>query len=478
MTSIRRWMTDPALLGNTFAASSWDQWRALLAGFDGLQLSAAESEVFRALTDRPPPPAPLDELWLVIGRRGGKSISAALLAVVAACTFDRQNLLAPGEIATVMVIAEDRKQARAVYRYVAGLLRSNSMLERLIAKESADAIELTNRVAIEIHTASFRAVRGYTLLAAILDEIAIWYSDGANPDAEILAALRPGLGTLGGRLIALSSPYARRGVLWETYRRHYGREGQILVARAPTRVLNPTFPRRLIDEALEADEPRARAEYLAEFRTDVETFVSREVVEACVAPGRVELPPLSGIRYQAFVDPSGGSGDAFTLAVAHREADQIVIDALRERRPPFSPEAVVGEYAELLRAYRVARVTGDRYAGEWPREQFRKRGIAYEASRHVKNDLYVGLLPRLNSATVTLVDDQVLQRQLVALERRTSRGGRDSIDHPPNGHDDVANAVAGVVSMLSRPRPRWGVASLKPDEREGAVNWFPASGRP
>lgn len=121
------------------------------------------------------------------------------------------------------------------------------------------------RVAIEVHTASFRTVRGYTLLAAILDEIAFWQSDGANPDSEILAALRPGLGTLGGRLIALSSPYARRGELWNTYRQHFGQDGPVLVAQAPTRSLNRTFPQSTIDRAMVEDESKARAEYGAEF---------------------------------------------------------------------------------------------------------------------------------------------------------------------------------------------------------------------
>jgi hypothetical protein len=35
--------------------------------------------------------------------------------------------------------------------------------------------------------------------------------------------------------------------------------------------------------------------------------------------------------------------------------------------------------------------------------------------------------------------------QLTSLERRTSRGGRDSIDHAPGSHDDIANAVAGAL---------------------------------
>src|SRR5262249_25968211 len=65
-----------------------------------------------------------------------------------------------------------------------------------------------------------------------------------------------------------------------------------------------------------------------------------------------------------------------------------------------------------------------------------------------KSDLYLNLLPILNSRRVDLLDHPKLVNQLCSLERRTSRAGRDSIDHPPSAHDDVANAVAGVVSMV------------------------------
>ena len=91
--------------------------------------------------------------------------------------------------------------------------------------------------------------------------------------------------------------------------------------------------------------------------------------------GACEVPERRH-RYFGFVDPSGGSADSMTLAVAHMEGDDAVLDALREARPPFSPEAVVGEFAELLRSYRLRSVTGDRYGGEFPRELFRRHGVA------------------------------------------------------------------------------------------------------
>jgi hypothetical protein len=220
--------------------------------------------------------------------------------------------------------------------------------------------------------------------------------------------------------------------------------------------MNPSVPRRLIDEAYEADPASAAAEYGAEFRTDVETFVAREAVDACIAVGVHERAPLPEQHdYMAFCDPSGGSSDSMTLAVGHREGDVVMVDAIRERRPPFSPDDVVDEFSALLKGYGITKVSGDRYAGEWPRERFRDRGIGYEAAEKPKSDLYRDLLPLINARRIELLDEPKLAAQLSGLERRATRAGRDSINHAPNGHDDVCNAVAGCASLLAAESPYW-----------------------
>ena len=157
--------------------------------------------------------------------------------------------------------------------------------------------------------------------------------------------------------------------------------------------------------------------------------------------------PAANNFYRAFTDPSGGSDDSFALAISHKSEDRIIIDAIREARPPFSPDAVVDDFAALLKSYRVSRVTGDRYAGEFPRELFRKHGIAYDLAKQTKSELFRDLLPLLNSGRIVLPRNDRLQGQIVGLERRTSAVGRDTISHPDRGHDDVANAVAGAAAL-------------------------------
>ena len=258
----------------------------------------------------------------------------------------------------------------------------------------------------------------------------------------------------GSVLVLASSPYAQSGELFAAYRRHYGRDdARVLVWKASTLEMNPALTRGLSSEAYENDPESAKAEYGGEFRTDLADFVSRETVDAVTMWDRSELPPEPGVTYSAFVDPSGGVSDSLTLAVAHLGRNAVcILDALLECRPPFDPEQAVAQCATLLRRYGVATITGDRYAGEWPRVRFAEHGIEFEQSARPKSDLYHDLLPLLNARRIELLNLPRLSAQLCGLERRTARSGNDRIDHAPGGHDDLANAVAGVLVGLDLDR--------------------------
>lgn len=108
-----------------------------------------------------------------------------------------------------------------------------------------------------------------------------------------------------------------------------------------------------------------------------------------------------------------------------------------------------------MRRYGIHRVTGDRWGSEFVQERFSNRGFYYAVSERTKSELYRELLPILNGARVELLDHKRAVSQICSLERRTARGGRDSIDHPRNGHDDIANAIAGaaVKAKVSPVRP-------------------------
>lgn len=475
---------DPHLFAKWFERGDWSAWLAFLTALFGLPMAPEHMDTYKRHTGRTQAPAaPYSEAWLIIGRRGGKSLIMALVAVYLATFRSYREYLQPGERATIAVIAADRKQARTILRYVKGFLTTVPMLARMVERETAESFDLAGSVTIEVGTASSRATRGYTYAAVLCDEIAFWPTDdAAQPDYAVLDAIRPGLATIpGAALICASSPYARRGALWDAHRRYHGKDdAPVLVWQAQTRDMNPSIPQRVITEAYARDPASASAEYGAQFRSDIESLLTREAVAAVIDDGVRERPFDRTHRYFGFVDPSGGSSDAMTLAVAHREGDVVVLDAVRERKPPFSPEAVVAEFCDTLKSYGLRKVTGDRYGGEWPREQFRKLGVEYELAPKTRSELYQALVPTINSGKLQLLDVPNLEAQLVALERRTARGGRESIDHPPGGHDDIANAVAGAVQLASPVGSGYTLAGVDGANGSKPVKWnrpvFPMAG--
>jgi hypothetical protein len=441
---------DPAIFGSWFKdGTTWSAWFVVLKAIFDLPMSDDELAVFRKHTGRTTPaPGGYLDCTLVIGRRGGKSLIMALIAAYLAAFFDWRPFLTGGEVGTIIIVAADKKQAAVTLGYLREML-TIPLLAGMVVRETAEVLELNTGITIEVVTANFKTIRGRTVCCAIADELAFWETDesGASPDSAIIGAVKPAMATVpGARLLKASSPYARRGVLWNDYRKHFGRDdSRTLVWQGSTSDMNPSVPADFIRDSYEDDPISAAAELGAAFRTDVESFVSREVVEACVVRGRYELPPIAGATYYGFCDPSGGSSDSMTLCVAHRENDRSVIDVIREVPPPFSPEETVADFAKLLKAYRISTVTSDRYAGQWVAERYRAHGVQCNQAAKPKSDLYKDMLPVLNSGTVELLDHAKAISQICSLERRTARGGRDSIDHAPRARDDLANAIAGAV---------------------------------
>jgi hypothetical protein len=434
--TLRKALTDPNLLGDVLAGGTWFSWRTLLIAAMGEQLTDNERVLFRQLAGgrEREPGRQVEECAFVVGRRGGKSraISVLVSYIGGLC---RHPALAPGERGILLCIAPDQKQADIVLDYVEANFRSSPILRQLIEARIARELRLTNGVDIEVRASDFRRLRGPTYVGCVADECAFWLAENSsNPDSEILASVRPGLATTGGPLFMISSPYARRGELWNIYNKHFA----------------------VVDRAMERDPASAAAEYGAEFRRDIEAFVSIEAVRNCIfSPGVLERPRQSGVAHRAFIDPSGGSSDSMTLCIGHYQIGKqtAVVDLIREIRPPFSPEQVCSEFAATLRSYNLSSVEGDRFGGAWVTEQFAKFGVRYTPAEKPKSELYRDLLACINSGRIDLLDHPRLISQLVGLERRSSRGtGRDVIDHAPGGHDDIANAVAGIASSFITKR--------------------------
>jgi len=288
-------------------------------------MSETELAIFGKITGRQGLPVSVRQLWIMAGRRSGKSLISAFLGIFYAAFKDWSAVIVKGEIPRVVVVCPDRKQGHVCFSYAKGFVEGIPMLRRQVRRITKESIIFKNGVHLEIATASYRTIRGFTIVCVIVDEAAFLRDeDSANPFGELLTAVRPSMATTNGILIVISMPYSRTGEFWNAHQKYWGQENpSVLFVKGPTQLFNPSVPDEVIQEAFAEDPAAAASEYGSledgiQFRSDVESFVPSEVAEACKIPGRFELPRVSGIQYQGFVDPSGGSSDSFTLGIAHR----------------------------------------------------------------------------------------------------------------------------------------------------------------
>lgn len=465
--TIIEFVTDGQLLGLTLSPAQ----ETLLRAVYGLPLSAEQLELFRECTGRERPGAGgFGEITVVAGARSGKdSRIAAPLVCYEALFGGHEAHLAKGERAVVPLVAQDQRATGIAFGYIKEYLLRSPLLASQVEEVLVAEISLRNRTSVYCFPSRQRSLRGWSIPAGVLDELAFFRLEGqADSDAEIQASVRRGmLAFPAPRLLKVSTPYMKSGVLHEDFKRAWGREDpDLLVWRASSALMNPTIRAERLERERRLDPDRFAREYEAEFAEDLEAFLPAAWVEAAVVRGRHELPPRTGVRYLAAVDPSGGGADAFTLAIVHAEgagADRrLVQDVMRGwgRRGSQAPDlvGVVHEIAEVATRYGVRAVVGDRYAGEWVRQAFREAGVRYEDAAGDKAAAYLEAEPLFAQGRLALLDHPALARELKNLERRPRAGGRTLVDHPTGGHDDHADALCRAAALALKARSVSGLA--------------------
>lgn len=466
-------MEDPNLFCGLFTpAEDWRAWRVALKALFALPMDEDELVLFRECTGREVPPAePSAEAYWIIGRRGGKSRVAALVAVYLALFKDYSHVLVPGEPGVVLVVAQDVPSGDIILGYVRALLASVPEVQGLVLSDIDGEIMLANGTTVSVRAANYRAVRSRTYIGALADEACFWWvaRDSANPDVEVLGAIRPGLATTGGPLVVLSSPFSEEGAVWEAHRDHYGKTGLVegvgpegepvtaprpLIWQAPTLRMNPNNKalRARVRAAYATDPGAASAEYGGLFRQVTEGFLPKELIAAAVATGVEALPYHPSYPHRAAFDPASGTGaDSATLSIARLVDGVSELALLKEWRPPFDPAEAIREAAGLIKSYSLTAVSGDRWAKGLVSDLFVQNGVAYQFTDRSTSQFYSQLPPLLASRAVRLLDSERLVRQMAALRRKLGSQGQEQVTHPGKAHDDCANSAAVALVLVRAP---------------------------
>ncbi|RLB33917.1 MAG: hypothetical protein DRH11_07635 [Deltaproteobacteria bacterium] len=429
--------------------------------FYGLPMTDEQEAIFRQCTGFDYTPGrPYMEADFICGRRSGKSDRlASNIALYEAFEGGHEKHLSVGEKAYIIIISVNKKQAGLILSYIKGKINRSPILQSMVVKETAEEVQLRNGIIIGSYPCSYRTLRGFSIPLAIIDEAAFLRVEGINVDKEVIEAIRPAMAQFpNGKLIKISTPYAKQGVLWEEYSKYYGKaDAPVLIWQAPTSLMNPTISAEFLKREEARDPETFKREYLAQFSDSISDFIPSDAVDNCVVTGRYGLPYQKKWHYTAALD-AAFKGDAFTFALCHSEDNKIVFDRLESWRgtkdKPVQLKGVIDEIAAILAAYNTHVIHGDQYCAEPIRQAFVEKGIGFLETPFTsgfKKQIFSTLKHRIIAGEVELLDHPRSIRELKTLEARITQGGNIQIGHPRlMGYSDDFAVVIALTSYKVR----------------------------
>lgn len=463
--------------------------RAVCRIADGLPLGdlATQADVVQAIGDVAALPMSRPaELLVLSGIRTGKSLLAAALAVRAALTCDLSRLR-PGETARVSVLSLTVDLGRVVFDHAAATVAARPALRGLMVGEpTSDTVNLrhpSGRIVEVKVVAGARA--GASLVArwsagCIFDEAPrmngeddgiVNYDDARR---AVLGRLLPG-----AQLVAIGSPWAPRGPVYEAVQEHHGKPtARLVVVRAPAYAMNPMWWTRERCEALRAQDDHAfRTDVLAEFADAEAALISSAEIDRATRKGALVIGRQAGHHYVSAMDP-GTRGNAWTLVVlvrrqcADRKIRTCVVLARQwqgSKTAPLDPDKVLAEIAALAKLYGVPGVWTDQLAADFVRSIAQRHGLAVwpEAIGAAnKVALFESLRMRLADDGLEIPDDPIVRADLLSIRKRVTMNGI-AIELPRTAdgrHADYAPALALAASKAFSEPPAAGIRPTAPPD--------------
>lgn len=415
----------------------------------GLKLTEEELKIYRKITkNRKEFEAGIEkeEAVLVLGARSGKSLLASVIALYEGTRDKWGKYLNRGESGYIEVISTRQKQSEAIIGANCLRLMENSYNLRGLIKDSTQSeLTLKNNMKIISLPCNTTAGRGLPVACLIFDEIGHFYIEGKKADETIFNALRPRQAQFpGAKLILLSTPAAKQGLLWNFYDQGFKISSR-LTANAETLFMNPLVDRKFLEKEKARDIDNYLREFMAQFAEKVEAFLSYDLVAGALKLAG-DLPYKEGYRYYAGIDASGLAGrDKFSLAIAHKQGLDVYIDKVVSWNLK-NPDPIMIDIKELAGIYHINNVSIDRYARGWVLAALRKIGL-FVNTRPSLAEIYVNIKSLMLGNRLFLPDNKAIKKAFLNTSAYYGRNNALSIAHERNaeGHSDEADAISTAV---------------------------------
>ena len=433
------------------------------------------------------------------GGRGGKSYALEALRMLHLAFTVSLDTLAPGEVASAIIVANDTRNARQVLRYVAGALTHESLSGCIVGEPGVERIVVERphdgrHVAIEClpATAGGSAVRARSLVGAVMDEAAFFHDENHSVNDEaIFKAMRPRL-LPGAQLVVASTPWMQAGLLFDLYTENKGNPTNAIAVHATTVMLRPDMA-ELVAAETKRDPDNARREFLAvPFSKGAGVFF--DPTSLLMSLTESAIYPLEGDELIAAGD-FAFRVNASTLAIGLRRDGVTHLVELLEIRPEpdhhLVPSEVVQAFGERLAWWGIDTLIADQLSRESIQEHLLtlRTGANREPFPVSFIDAPEGSTGKSAThllAKSALADCKVqvhpspfrdrLMRQLKEIVGIPISGGTISIRSPQwrtGEHGDIASSAVLVISarsgvVVTKERDRSAEAQIK---EQTAAHW-------
>lgn len=427
-----------------------------------------------------------NKINMLMGRRGGKSTLASIIALYSAIKVNWKPFLRKTPVATVAVLSHSVEFSQEILDILRNMVEESPVLSRLKDKTHKDTQTVFHLkvpfiredssvehsyVAIKIGAASKKTTRGRAVCTALMDEMCWWQLDESSKesDNDIIRALRPALLQFGehGTLIKLSSPAIKMGVMYEEWVRREELREEYIQMKAPSWMMNTILPKDEFKKEWKLDPDGFNTEFRAEFVDSVSDFILSDFIDMAIMRGISFLPPSDDNKtmYSAAID-AAFKGDRFAFAVVGYNEKRVTTYVVKywegSKKDPVKVSEVAAYIRTICKDYGLNQVVGDQYSFQPLRELFLQFGINLVENTFTlpyKRKIYFGLKRLIHNHQIDLLDIPLLHKELKELVVEQTSSGQIRVGHQQNGTDDLSDALAvatyhalekaGVVQIMS-----------------------------
>ena len=426
---------------------------------------------------------------LIVGRRGGKSTVAAIVALYSAIKINWKPYLKKTPVATVAILSHSVDFSQEILDILKLMVDESEVLNALRDdtrkntqstfhlkvpflvkdKEGKTLIEYS-AVAIKVGAASKKTTRGRAVCTLLCDEIAYWNLDenSYESDIDVLRAIRPALLQFGdqGTVIKLSSPGIKQGVLYDEWNKRKDIKKTYVQFKAPSWVWNTILPADNFYDEWKLDPDGFDTEYRANFVDSISNFILPEYVDMCVLKGIQFLPPSENkkVVYTAAID-AAFKNDRFAFALVGHYENKIKTHVIKywegSRNEPVKAFEVAKFIHNICSEFGINNVMADQHSFQPLREIFEKFGINLVEntfSLPYKRKIYFGLKRLIHNKNIDLLDIPLVSKELKELQVEQTPTGQIRIGHPMGGSDDLSDAVAVATFSALKKAGSMGMA--------------------